>query len=49
MIRILSGQDQLSEGVQWYFGAAESIPLPGAAWLFASALGFLGWRRYRSD
>ncbi len=24
------------------------IPIPGAVWLFASALGFLGWRRHTS-
>jgi len=25
------------------------IPVPGAVWLFASALGFLGWRRKRAQ
>jgi len=48
MIRILSGQDQLTEGVQWYFGGAESIPLPGAVWLFASGLLLLGKLRRKN-
>ncbi|MDJ0926622.1 MAG: hypothetical protein QNJ73_03140 [Gammaproteobacteria bacterium] len=46
MIRILSGQDQLSEGVQWYFGG--NVPVPGAVWLFLGGLAALSrFRRPR--
>lgn len=41
MIRILSGQDQLSEGVQWYFGGSAVVPVPPALLLFGSGLAAL--------
>ncbi len=30
------------------FVATSSIPLPATAWMMISALGFLGWRKYRA-
>ena len=49
MIRILSAQEQTSEGIQHYFGASASvIPLPGAAWLFVGGLLTLGGFSRRS-
>jgi hypothetical protein len=41
MIRILSGQDQTSEGVQWYFGGSTVVPIPPALLLFGSGLAAL--------
>jgi len=34
-----------SSGQIWQFEANTAIPVPAAAWLFGSALGFLGWLR----
>ena len=48
IVRILSGQDQLSEGVQWYFAGSASIPVPPAVWLLGSGLlGLIGLARRR--
>lgn len=38
LIRILSGQEQPSEGVQFYFGGSAPVPLPAGLWLFLTGL-----------
>ncbi len=36
-------------GQIWTFMANTAIPVPAAAWLFGSALGFLGWMRRKAS
>ena len=42
------GNEALVQQNNMNFVTTASIPLPATAWMMISALGFLGWRKYRA-